>query len=135
MAVIFAVVGGGAVVAAVGSYSDHSDYSNYHDWHEYSDAAERKKRRIEAKNEEIKDKGYEINTYKTQSVNPYLESRPLINQDGVTVSVPAVERDGDAKIKKEENQNISRQSAPLEAEIHEIDKVISKIDKILAEGN
>lgn len=134
MAVIFAVVGGGAVVG-IATSDPYSDYSDHSDWDEYSDAAEKRRRRIEAKNKEIEDKKYEINTYKTQKVNEHLKSDALIQQEGTVVSVPEVEKDGDAKIQSEEDREIDRESKPVESEIQEIDRVISKIDSILAEDD
>ncbi len=136
MAVIFAVVGGGAVVGIATSdpYSDHA-YYDWDDYSNYSNAAEKRRRRIEAKNKEIEDKKYEINTYKTQKVNEHLKSDALIQQEGTVVSVPEVEKDGDAKIQSEEDREIAMKNKPVESEIQEIDRVISKIDSILAEDD
>lgn len=141
MAVIFAVVGGGAVVGIAttpvpgdSNYSDHSDYSNYDNYSNYSDAAERRRRRIEAKKREISNQKNEVNTYKTESVNDYLQSSSLKAESGVSVSVSAVKKDGDKKISDEVNRNTDRESAELVCEINEIEAVINKIDSILEEG-
>ena len=141
MAVIFAVVGGGAVVGLAttpvpgdSNYSDHSDYGNYDNYSNYSDAAERRQRRIEAKKNEIRNQKNEVNTYKTQSVNEYLQSSSLKAESGVTVSVAEVKRDGDKKIADEVKMNMDRESADLVCEISEIDAVLCKIDKLLEEG-
>ena len=102
MAVIFAVVGGGAVLGIdtspdYGDYGDHSDHSDYSN---YSDEAERRQRRIEDKKREINSKKSNVNTYKTQSVNSYLQSSTLREESGVTVNLAEVRRDGDKKISK-----------------------------------
>lgn len=88
MAVIFAVVGGGAVLgiatADSGSYSDHSDYSNYDNYSDYSDAAERERRRREARKQEIRQEAENVNQYKIMQVNNYLQDQELIEEDGET---------------------------------------------------
>ncbi len=135
MAVIGAVIGIGIIGAVVyDDHSDHSDYSDYDNYSDYSDAAERRKRRVEAKNNEINEQKYDINTYKANSVNGYLKDYSLRQQSGVSVSVSAVKKDGDSKIEETIKSNSECDSAELEAEIEAIDKVMSKIDKILEEG-
>lgn len=140
MAVIFAVVGGGAVLGIAttpvpgdSNYSDYSEYDNYDNYSNYSDAAERRERRIKAKKSEISSQKNEVNTYKIQSVNDYLQSDSLKEKSGVSVSVAAVKKDGDKKIDDEVKMNTDRESANLVCEISEIDAVINKIDKILEE--
>lgn len=137
MAVIFAVVGGGAVVGIATSYSDYSnyyDYSDYDNYSNYSDAAERRKRRIEEKTREIDNKKYEINSYKINNVNEYLYSDSLKEQSGVTVSINEVEKDGYNGIQIDEDNKIGIQSQNTKVAIDEIDELINKIDKILQEG-
>lgn len=58
MAVIFAVVGGGAVlgIATSPDYGDYGDHSDHSDYSNYSDEAERRQRRIEDKKREINSK-------------------------------------------------------------------------------
>lgn len=137
MAVV-AVVGVGAVIGgAISGYSDHSDYSNYYahsDYSNYSDAAERRQRRIEAKKEEIDTQKYEINAYKTEHVNGYLQSPLLKKIEGEVVSVPEVKRDGDLKIENEENIDIGRESAGLKNEVAELDSLLGKIKTVLEES-
>lgn len=132
MAVIGAVIGIGIIGVVV--YDDHSDYSDYDNYSDYSDAAERRKRRVEAKNKEVNDQKYDINTYKTNSVNGYLKDYSLKQQSGVSVNVSAVKKDGDSQIEETIKSNLEHDSAGLEAEIEAIDNVMSKIDKILKEG-
>lgn len=137
MAVV-AVVGVGAVIGgAISGYSDHSDYSDYYahsDYSNYSDAAERRRRRIEAKNKEIETQKYEINAYKTEHVNGYLQTLVLKRQDGLSVSVPEVKKDGDMKIVNEENIDIGRESAGLKSEVAELDSLLGKIKTVLEES-
>ena len=128
MAVIFAVVGGGAVVGIAttptsgdSGYDDYDDYDNYGN---YSDAAERKQRRIDAKKKEISNQKDEVNSYKTSSVNSYLQSSSLKQMSGVSVSVSEVKKDGDKKIINEVKANSDRECAELQCEINEINVVI-----------
>lgn len=135
MAIIFAVIGGGAVVGIANSdsHDKYLDYSEYHysDYSNYSDAAERRKRRIEAKNSEINNKKYEINTYKSNNVNEYLRSNSLKQQSGVTVSVAEVERDGDFKISEDTKTDIKKEIKQSSMEVQQIDSVIQRIDQII----
>ncbi len=139
MAIIFAVVGGGAVGGVViggvisESYDDYGNYGNYGNYSNYSDAAERRKIRLAEKEKEIDSKKYEINSYKTNSVNEHLMTTSLKQQDGVRVSVSEVEKDGDANIQNKENMDIGRASSDIQLEKIQLDKVIKKIDKILQE--
>lgn len=134
MAVVFAVVGGAVVgVIAHTDYSDHHSYSDYDNYSDYSDAAERRRRRVEAKNKEIENLKYDINTYKEEKVNEYLQTAQLKRESGVTVSVDAVKRDGDAKVQGMEDSDRARESKTVSAEIEEIDKAIHRIDQILQE--
>ncbi len=135
MAVIGAVIGAGVLGAVIyDNYSDYSDYSDYDNYSNYSDAAERSRRRREAKNQEIDGQKLEINAYKANSVNEYLSSETLKRQSGVTVSVKEVKEDGDAVISGAVQRDSERGSAGVNAELDEIDKVLTKIDKILKEG-
>lgn len=135
MAVIGAVIGAGVLGAVIydnyGNYGNYSDYDNYSN---YSDAAERSRRRREAKNQEIDGQKLEINAYKANSVNEYLSSETLKRQSGVKVSVKEVKEDGDAVISGAVQRDSERGSAGVNAELDEIDKVLTKIDKILKEG-
>lgn len=134
MAVV-AVVGGAVIGAVVyDNHSDYSDYSNYDNYSNYSDAAERRQRRMEEKKREIEQQKYEINTYKVNSVNGYLQSSSLQQQKGVDVPLAEVKLDGDLKISNEETRQIAEESVTLNADIQMIDKVIAKIDKILKEN-
>ena len=137
MAIIFAVVGGGAVVgiATTDPYSDHSDYSNYSNYSNYSDAAERRARRRKEKEKEIGEQRFDINTYKINSVNDYLKSEYLKQQSGISVNLSAVEQDGNDKISNEENDYLKRESADIKKEISDIEELLKKIDTILEEEN
>lgn len=133
MAVIFAVVGGGAVIGIATSepYSDHSDYSNYDNYSDYSDAEERRRRRIEAKEKEVREGIEEVNQYKIQRVNGYLKDKALIGESGEKVSVDAVKQDGYAKINQEESKLIKEATSSVKNEMKEIDAMLAAIDKIL----
>ena len=139
MAVIFAVVGGGAIVGIVSSdpysdYSDHSDYSNYGDYSNYSDAAERRRRRIAAKEDEVRQGVQEVNQYKINRVNSYLKNSRLISEPGETVSVSEVSKDGYGKISNAEKKSVASETMSIQKEIKGIDSVIEAIDRILEEN-
>ena len=134
--IVGAVVGGGAIVGIAvtpGDYSDHSDYSNYDNYSNYSDAAERRRRRIAAKESEIKQQESTVNQYKINPVNGYLKSRTLIDELGTEVSVESVERDGNQKIDIEEATEINQRVRTAKEELEEIEVAIRAIDCILEE--
>lgn len=136
MAVIFAIVGGGAIVGIANTdsyddYDDYDDYSNYGDYSNYSDAAERRKRRIAAKEEEVKQGVQEVNQYKINQVNGYLQNQQLISESGETVSVDAVKNDGYEKINSNEKKKIDSETRSVQQEVDKIDAVIATIDRIL----
>lgn len=143
MAVIFAVVGGGAVVGIAttpvpgdsnySDYDNYSNYSNYDNYSNYSDAAERQRRRREEKERELNGLKCEINQYKSSSVNPQLTSSTLKNQAGVSVNVDAVEVDGNNTINTFEKSRTEAESAELRVEAERIEKLLNKIDKVLEE--
>lgn len=135
MAVVGLALGGIAIGAVVyDNHSDHSDYSDYDNYSNYSDAAERRQRRIDAKKSAISIQKDDINTYKTNNVNDYLQSSALKKQSGVEVSVAEVKKDGDSKIEDVITMNSERESAGVVAEIDDINEVLGKINKILEEG-
>lgn len=131
MAVVGAVIGVGILGAIL--HDDHSDYSDYSNYSNYSDAAERRRRRQEAKEREISEQKEEINTYKTDNVNDYLQSVSLKQENGVSVNVEEVKKDGDYKIDNDVKRNVDRESANLNADIEQINQVLKNIDKILRE--
>lgn len=138
MAVIFAVVGGGAVVGIAttpsSGDSDYSNYSNYDNYSNYSDAVERKQRRMQAKQAEVDEQKNEVNSYKSESVNEYLQSAALKEKSGVMADLSEVREDGDQKIANEVKTKTDRESATIQCEIQEIAATIDTIDKILKEG-
>lgn len=136
MAIIGAVVGGGAIVgiAVTPSCDDHSDYSNYHNYSNYSDAAERAKRRREAKMAEIQNQIKSVNDYKTDNINPYLSHEDLIRAKGTDVSLGAVKENGDDTIEDERKNKLDSKTAAMREEIVEIDRAIQMIDHALAEA-
>ena len=137
MAVIFAVVGGGAIIGIANSdshdYSDYEDYEDYGDYSNYSDAAERRKRRMDAKKKEIAQDIQEINQYKIDRVNDFLKNKKLISESGECVSVDSVKKDGDEKIDREEKKKVDGETRSIQKELNEIEAVISAIDRILEE--
>lgn len=133
MAVVGAVIGVGILGAIL--HDDHSDYSAYSDYSNYSDAAERRRRRQEAKEREISEQKQEINTYKTNNVNDYLQSVALKRESGVSVNVSEVKKDGDSKIDNDIKRNADRETAGLKTDIQQINQVLEKIDKILKEDS
>lgn len=112
---------------------EYSDYSDYSDYNNYSDEAERKRRQIEAKKSEIDKQKNEINNYKTGTVNGYLKSTSLKQKSGVEVAVSDVKEDGEQKIRDTVESNAERESASVSVEIESINRVLGKINQILAE--
>jgi len=142
MAIIFAVVGGGAIVAIgassskKNSYDDYDDYDDdddYDDYDDYDDEAERRRRRMARIKNDIESEKININAYKVDSINQYLQSQELKRQSGVTVSVSEVKKDGNKKISDEIKEEIDKRSFSTSDEVKEINLVLKRIEKILAE--
>ena len=78
MAVIFAAIGGGAVIAAIAAsddYGDHSDYSAYS-----NQAEQERKRKLETAIEDL-------SSYKKSDINPMLYDKRLKEADAMEVFV------------------------------------------------
>ena len=138
MAVIFAVVGGGAVVGIATAdpyddYSNYGDYSNYDNYSNYSDAAERRARRRREKEREIEEDSIEVNTYKVNKINEYLKSENLKREPGVSVGLKAVKEDGYKKIDDEKERYFSNKTSDIVEEVKKIDCLLEKINKALEE--
>lgn len=135
MAVIFAIVGGGAVlgIATADPYSDYSDYSDYDNYSDYSDAAERRIKRKLAKKEELDKCGNEVNQYKINHVNKYLGSRALKQTYGINVNVSEVKRDGDQQLDYKEKCSMVNETEKDMREVEEIERAISVLNSILDE--
>ena len=137
MAVIFAIVGGGAVVGIattdVDDHSDYSDYTNYSydDYSDYSDAAERRQRRLQAKERELREKTSEVNEYKISNINEYLTSETLKEKSGAEVYLSAVRKDGNKTLKDKQAAEIESATADEKSELEAIDRAIEAIDHIL----
>ena len=133
MAVIFAIVGGGAVVGIattdVDDHSDYSDYTNYSydDYSDYSDAAERRQRRLEAKERELREKTSEVNEYKISNINEYLTSE----KSGAEVYLSSVRKDGNKTLKDKQAAEIESATADEKSELEAIDRAIEVIDHVL----
>ena len=128
MAVIFAVVGGGAV-AVIGVGSSYSEYSAYSD--AYSDAAERKRLRMENKKKEISDAAVQMGDYKRNYINPYLTSQNLVYTNAVNVSPEELDNDVRSNIEKKMREEIDSNSQIKEyqKELQEIEALLERLDK------
>lgn len=131
MAVALAALGV-VVVAAIHTPDDYSDYSNYHsehsDYSDYSDAAERERRR---KEKARADKRQEVNSYKIDQVNQYLDDLFLRAAAGDKVALDAVKWEGDRKIDAEKKKELQDKTAALQQDIKEIDELVQLIDRVL----
>lgn len=105
--------------------------NEYRSYSSYSDVAERKKRLQEEKRREIINAQCDINEYKYQSINKYLQSQNLIEQTGIDVSLESVKYDGDAKINNEETFALKKECCELQEEVNEINVLISKINEAM----
>ena len=137
MAVIFAVVGVGAVIGIAEDYSNHSDYSDYSDYSnhsDYSDAAIRQAMRVQAQQSSIRSAAVDLHDYKEESVNPKLKSRRLKDTPAMQVDEDDMDRDAKARIQQEENSQINRATAEERERIAEIDRLFQRIDEIQRES-
>lgn len=138
MAVIFAIGGvvvGGAVMAA--SYSDYSDYhdsyydySDYSNYSDYSDAAERRRQRISAKQSEINSAERDLNTFKTQTIEPLFNNK---NNISINMSTSELDNKYKSEIKLQENNEISQETMQIKFEIYNINEVINKLKEVKKE--
>ena len=134
MAIIFAVVGGGAIVG-ISTYENYSDWDAYSDWGEYSDAAERKRKRIEAQKQEAKSSAQNLLKYKEDTVNPELTDEQLKEESAMTVSAGAMDTDVKMRLDATVLVESEEQAKEETRKIKEIDRLLKRIREIEEEEN
>lgn len=133
MAVIFAVVGGGAVVgiATADPYSDYSDYSDYYsdysNYSNYSDAAERRQRQIQAKQVEINNAKTDLNTFISQQIKPLLKTTTKVSIDTKASELDTYYK---SQIESKKREEILDKTQYIKQEIDYIDTAIKKLKEI-----
>lgn len=133
MPIVFAAIGGGAVVGviAIGSHSDHHDHSN---WHEYSNAAEVMKRKAAGLKENTESAARELHNFKFNEVNPNLTSEKLKQAPAMTVNLNEMNKNAVDKITQEQNREVQRDTRELQTDLQEIDKLLSRIEQLKGES-
>ena len=124
MAVIFAAIGGGAVIAAIAAsadYGDHSDYSAYS-----NQAEQERKRKLETAIEDL-------STYKKSDINPMLYDKRLKEADAMEVSEGEMSMDVQSRAEEERKCHNKKKGASAEKTITEIDRLLARIDAIQEE--
>jgi len=124
MAVIFAAIGGGAVIAAIAAsddYGDHSDYSAYS-----NQAEQERKRKLETAIEDL-------STYKKSDINPMLYDKRLKEADAMEVSEVEMSMDVQSRAEEERKRHNKKKGASAEKTITEIDRLLARIDAIQEE--
>ena len=124
MAVIFAAIGGGAVIAAIAAsddYGDHSDYSAYS-----NQAEQERKRKLETAIEDL-------SSYKKSDINPMLYDKRLKESDAMEVSEDEMSRDVQAGAEEDRQRRTEVEGASAAKTITEIDQLLARIDKIQKE--
>lgn len=124
MAVIFAAIGGEAVIAAIAAsddYGDHSDYSAYS-----NQAEQERKRKLETAIEDL-------STYKKSDINPMLYDKRLKEADAMEVSEDKMSRDVQSRAEAERKRHNKKKGASAEKTITEIDRLLARIDTIQKE--
>ena len=119
MAVIFAAIGGGAVIAAIAAsddYGDHSDYSAYS-----NQAEQERKRKLETAIEDL-------SSYKKSDINPMLYDKRLKEVSEVEMSM-----DVQSRAEEERKRHNKKKGASAEKTITEIDRLLARIDTIQEE--
>lgn len=134
MAVIFAVVGGGAVIG-IASYDDYSAHHEYSDWGEYNDAAERKRRRIEAAQQETESAARDLSDFKRSTVNPQLTDNKLRQAPAMAVSEHAMDADARKAIDRKVHAETNAAVRTDEQKLSEIDLLLKRIQEIEEEEN
>ena len=130
------LIGAVAIIGAATTYDNegsYGDYSNYSDYDNYSDAAERKKRRAAAMQEEIDSAIEDLDKYKDDYVNPRLASTALKQTPAMKVSGKKMDADAQEKIQSEMQRKIDAETSDAKAQIAEIDKLLGRIKKIQTE--
>ncbi|MBE5936951.1 MAG: hypothetical protein E7265_02855 [Lachnospiraceae bacterium] len=130
---------GFAIMGALGSdsYSDHSRYSDYSSRRRktsssrYSDAAYRKKKRIEEKDKEIENALKDLEDYKMNHVNEFLDDEVLIGTNAQSVADIKLDKAAKKKINKMIKDKVKEESKQYKKELREIDKLISIIENKL----
>ena len=113
MAVIFAAIGGGAVIAAIAAsddYGDHSDYSAYS-----NQAEQERKRKLETVIEDL-------SSYKKSDINPMLYDKRV-----------EMSMDVQSRAEEERKRHNKKKGASAEKTITEIDRLLARIDTIQKE--
>lgn len=124
MAVIFAAIGGGAVIAAIATsddYGDHSDYSAYS-----NQAEQERKRKLETAIEDL-------SSYKKSDINPMLYDKRLKEADAMEVSEVEMSMDVQSRAEEERKRHNKKKGASAEKTITEIDRLLARIDTIQKE--
>lgn len=126
--VIFAL--GGAAVVGITVYDNHSDWHEYSDWGEYGDAAERKRRRVEAKKKEVESAARDLFSYKKATVDPQLSDEALRQSSAMTVSDTAMDKDAKETIQKQINAETTQIVWEDQQKLKEIDLLLQRIQEI-----
>lgn len=128
--VVWALGGIAVVGMAATTYDNHSDWHEYSDWGEYSDAAERKRRRVEAKEKEVESAAWDLSAYKKATVNPQLSDEALRQSSAMTVSDAAMDKDAKETIQKQINAETTQIVWEDQQKLKEIDLLLQRIQEI-----
>ena len=133
MAVIFAAAAiGGVIAGGVALYEDYSNYSDYDDY-KHSDAVERRRRRIESLQKDIKSMSSDLSDYKQETINPYLSDK-MREEDALNASIEDMDADAQSLILQKEEEAIRQETQELQQRLDNIDALLRKIDQIKEEN-
>lgn len=135
MAVIFAVVGGGAVVGIATSdpysdysdYSDYGDYSDYSNYSNYSDAAERRQRQIQSKQKEITYAKSDLNTFISQQIKPLLKDSTKVSIDTTSSKLDIFYK---SQVENKKREEVLDKTQYIKQEIYYINTAIKRLKEI-----
>lgn len=139
MAVIFAVVGGAAVIGIAGSdtntHSDYSDYyySDYSNHSDYSDAAVRRERKRNELNKNIDSERSSALSYIDQTVKPYINGTKYSNYTSSIVfdmSYDILNNEVKNKINSDCINSINSEKSAIEKEIKDVDAMLDLLNRI-----
>ncbi len=140
MTIIFAVVGGAAVVGGIASSDSHSDYSNYSDYDDYSnysDVAVRRERRLNEINKNINSERKEAEVYINNELRNYLKNTDYSNKTASQIletDYNKLDINVQERIKQSFENKANQEKSKIQEEINEIDNILNILDEINIEN-
>lgn len=137
MPIVFAAIGGGAVVGVIALGSSHGDHSAYSRYSESSVDVRKEAmtRKVAGAKESAESAARELHNLKFNDINPELTSEELKRESAMSVNAAAMNEDAVEKITAEQNREIERDTQGLQNELKDIDSLLARIEKLKGESS